>query len=281
LRRPSADEFTLTAERRVGRFNVVRGTAVWRHERSIPRSVNVGVPLSAYTTFRVDDPLDGSGQDTALTIYNRRPETFGQDQYLLTNVNDDFMSYEGIEVAWELNSPRWYSMAGAIAYRGEGSIGNRGFRAQENDQGVIGEVFENPNAASYSFGRLFFDRAYVLKWSTSYRAPKDIIASIIARYEDGQPFARYVLAPDLNQGAEMVAAYWNGRTRFTFRVTADIRLEKGFMLGGRRSAIRLDIFNLTNHANEVEENVMTGPNHRDITAVQPPRTARVGFEIGF
>jgi hypothetical protein len=53
------------------------------------------------------------------------------------------------------------------------------------------------------------------------------------------------------------------------------------MLGGRRSAIRLDIFNLTNHANEVEENVMTGPNHRDITAVQPPRTARVGFEIGF
>jgi hypothetical protein len=71
-------------------------------------------------------------------------------------------------------------------------------------------------------------------------------------------------------------------TRFTYTLTLDARLEKGFALGhGRRVAIALDVFNLTNMANEVEEDPVSGATFRQTTAVQPPRTARLGFRFEF
>ena len=85
-----------------------------------------------------------------LTVYDRLPSTFGQDRYLLTNMPDDEAAYDGLEVDWGLETPRWYSMAGIAAYRSNGSGGNRGFHVNENDQGVIGELYEDPNATTFS-----------------------------------------------------------------------------------------------------------------------------------
>ena len=39
-------------------------------------------------------------------------------------------------------------LIGATAHRSSGTGGNRGFRPDENDQGVLGEVFSDPNAAT-------------------------------------------------------------------------------------------------------------------------------------
>jgi hypothetical protein len=39
----------------------------------------------------------------------------------------------------------------------------------------------------------------------------------------------------------------------------------------------MDAFTLTDHRNEVEEDVVTGPTFRRSTAVQPPLTTRVGL----
>jgi hypothetical protein len=152
---------------------------------------------------------------------------------------------------------------------------------QENDQGVVGETFANPNVTTYAYGRLFFDRAYVLKWSTMYRGPHDIRVAATARYQDGQPFARMVIAQGLAQGPELVPAYPNGRTRFSYTVTLDARIEKGFRVGARRAAVTFDAFNLTNMENEVEEDPLTGATFRMTTAVQPPRTLRLGFRFEF
>ncbi len=146
---------------------------------------------------------------------------------------------------------------------------------------MIGELFEDPNAQTNARGRLFFDRGYALKWTTGVRAPHDLRFGATARYEDGQPFARLVIAPDLAQGPEIVQAYANGRTRFTFIATIDARVEKWFAVGDRRAALRLEVFNLTNLGNEVEENPVTGPDFRRTTAVQPPRAVRVGFHVEF
>jgi hypothetical protein len=46
-------------------------------------------------------------------------------------------------------------------------------------------------------------------------------------------------------------------------------------------AFRVDAFNLLNRANEVEENVVSGAAFRDVTAVQPPRTIRIGIHVSF
>jgi hypothetical protein len=121
----------------------------------------------------------------------------------------------------------------------------------------------------------------VFKWSTTYRAPHDILAAVTARYQDGQPFSRIVVVPDLAQGPEIVQAYPAGRTRFTFTATIDMRLEKGFEFGRTRASLRVDVFNLTNRANEVEEDVFTGPAFRQTIAVQPPRTIRAGLRFEF
>lgn len=284
LKSPHTDELTFGAERRVGASFVLSFTGTVRQESGIPRSVNTGVPLSSYQVRNVMDQgvfYDSADDDRLLPTYDRLPASFGQDRYLLTNVDGDDASYKGIEIAVAVTRPRWWSFAGASAYRADGAGGNRGFNSDQNDQGVVAEIFENPNANSYPLGRLFFDRAYVLKWATGFEAPHDVSATVVARYQDGQPFSRQVVAPDLAQGAELISAYPSGRTRFTFTATVDARLEKRFAIGRRRASVRLELYNLTNLGLEVEENPLTGANFRRTTAVQPPRTLRLGFHVAF
>jgi hypothetical protein len=174
-----------------------------------------------------------------------------------------------------------YLLAGATAARAVGPAGNRGFQANENDQGILGELYTDPNAATNARGRLFNDRAYTIKLAGIYRFPKEIRLSVIARYQDGQPFARLVIVPGLAQGAEAIRAFPNGDSRFAYTLTVDARLQKGFAIGGHRIVAMLDAFNLLNQSNEVEELTLTGPSYRIPTAVQPPRTLRAGLRITF
>jgi hypothetical protein len=281
---PATDEVVVGLERQLGRFMSVRGTLIGRRERGIVGLVNTGVPASSYTVTLVPDQGEdylSPSDDRPLAIYDRLPESFGQDQFVLTNPAGAQASYQGAEVTWTLTTARWDVRAGATAYRARGTGGNPGFRVTENDQGVVGQSFADPNATPYDNSRLFFDRAYVLKWTTSYLAPHDWHVAVAARYQDGQPFARLVVAPDLAQGPEIVQAYWSGRTRFTFTLTVDARVEKGFFVAGHRAAVTLDIFNLPNVRKQVEEDPVTGATFRDTTAVQPPRTLRLGFRIQF
>ena len=178
--------------------------------------------------------------------------------------------------------------------------GNRSFRVTENDQGMVGELFDDPNADTYSRGRGFFDRAYTIKLATAWRAPGDVRLGIVARYQDGQPFGRLVVVPDLAQGPEAIPATTRGqhfgRTsttdpegrplsaeghRFTHTLTVDARIEKGFRLGSGRLALVAEAFNLLGLRNEVEEDPVWGASFREPTALQPPRVVRLGARFDF
>ena len=137
-------------------------------------------------------------------------------------------------------------------------------------------MFTNPNAATFARGRLFSDRAFTIKWTTVYRFPGDFRVGAIARYQDGQPFARLVIAPGLNQGAELVRAYPNGGNRFTFTGTLDIRVQKGFTVGTTRLDAIVDFYNLATRSNEVEEYVVTGP----AFARRRPSSRRTAIHLG-
>jgi hypothetical protein len=284
LRAPRTHEFTFGAERRLGADMLVSVAGTVRRERSLVRSVDVGVSASDFVVVDVPDPgvdYDSPSDDRLLATFERLPESFGSDRYLLTNVPGDTTSYDGLEIAWRVTRPRWWGLAGASAIRTSGAGGNRGFRSNENDQGVIGELLENPNADVHEAGRLFFDRAYVLKLASGYEAPHDVSVAVSARYQDGQPFSRLVIASDLAQGPEIVPAYPNGRTRFTFTATVDARIEKRFRVHDRTAAVGVEIYNLPNLGLEVEENALTGPAFRQTSAVQPPRAVRVRFHLEF
>jgi outer membrane receptor protein involved in Fe transport len=90
-----------------------------------------------------------------------------------------------------------------------------------------------------------------------------------------------VIYPDLNQGPEAVRAFRNGRTRFTFEMTVDTRLQKGFTIGGHRADVFLEAYNLFNEYLEVEEDTVSGPTSRMKTASQPPRAIYFGVRVPF
>ena len=126
-----------------------------------------------------------------------------------------------------------------------------------------------------------FDRAYVMKWWAAYIAPKQFVWSAVARYQDGQPFARMVVVPDLNQGVEVIPAYWRGRSRFAFTLSVDTHVEKTFSIGRMQLAGIVEVFNLLNTNKEFDEDVLTTADFRRTTALQPPRATRIGIRLSF
>jgi hypothetical protein len=303
LKPPRTREIVAGVEAQPGRGWTFRLTGFDRRETDLIESVNVGAPLSAYDVSYVPDSagdLLGAQDDQLLPIYARKPESFGLDRYVLTNPADHTAEHQGLEFRIEKRfGDRLRLLAGATACRTDAAGGNRGFRVFENDHGVIGELYDDPNADTHALGRGFFDRAYAIKASASYRAPGDVTIATVARYHDGQPFARYVIATDLPQGVEAIQAVPRGQIgrpdamddqgryivpsghRFTYTLTWDARLEKGLFLGSRRVALSAEVFNLLNTRHEVEENAVSGADFRTPTAIQPPRSFRFGLRCAF
>lgn len=282
LARPYVDEFVAGVDLRLAGAWDVRFAGISRRER---RLLAVTDSAAAYDVRFVPDPgldLGSPVDDQQLPIYARAPRTFGQDRYELTNPRGLEAGFDGFELTVDGAIGRRLRMrAGGTATRSHGSAASRGFLASENDQGLPGELFVDPNAATYADGRLFFERGYSAKWSASYAGPRGLRAAAVARYQDGQNFARLVIVGDLPQGPEAIRAYPNGDSRFTYTLTVDARLAQAWRIGRVRVTALLDVNNLLDTANEVEEDVVSGPAFRTPTARQPPRVVRAGLRIAY
>jgi hypothetical protein len=284
LKPPHSHEVVVGFEGRLGSTWTIRGLGYHRREDDLVASYDVGAPPSAYDLRFVTDPnedLHHPDDDQLLPIFDRRPGSFGADRHLLSGAAGNAV-IEGMELS--IQGELWKRLRlliGGTASRSDGPAANRGFLASENDHGLVGERLETPNATTNSRGRLFFERGYTLKVAAAYRAPHDVRVGIVARYQDGQHFSRLVIPTDLSQGPESVNAFANGLERFTYLLTVDVRLEKGFTFGRTRAAAVLEAFNLRGTALGVEEDVRTGPSYRNNTAVQPPRAYRFGMRLDF
>jgi hypothetical protein len=207
---------------------------------------------------------------------------FGQDRYTLSNPDGLTSVYQGVDITVDRELfRRWFFRFGGSAYRIESTGASRGFQSTENDHGLLGEAFLSPNALTSAEGRSFFDRAFVIKLSGAYRAPGDVRIGIVARYQDGLPFSRMVLTNAFFQGPDLVMAIPRGAQRFTYMFTLDAKVEKDLTFGRRQVGLILEAYNLTDATIEAEEYVVTGPDFRRVSAVQPPRAVRVGLRVGF
>jgi hypothetical protein len=284
LRRPVTDQFVIGLESKPLASLKLTVNGLARRQSPSIAVVNVGVPASGYSTFTVADanadwvnPAD----DQQLVVYSRKPDTFGQDRYLLTNPDVDASTMGAVVVSAEVEKPRVLFRIGGTASASVGSGGNRGLSAIENDQAIAGELFTNPNAGTYARGRLFNDRAYTIKSMTIVRLPSEVRVGVLARFQDGQPFSRLAVVTGLGQGAEAIQGFPRGRSRFSYRATLDVRLQKRFAAGAARFDLIADAYNLLNMSTEVEEYVVTGARFREITAVQPPRSFHLGARVSF
>jgi hypothetical protein len=130
LRAPRTTERTVGLELRHGQLMTFRVSAAWRTQSSLVGSINTGVPLSSYRVIQIPDAYedwDGPADDQPLTVYDRLPESFGQDAYLLTNPDEGTTSHDGLEGTWELKTRRLLVLFGATAYRTRSRGGNLGF----------------------------------------------------------------------------------------------------------------------------------------------------------
>jgi hypothetical protein len=283
LPRPRTDEWRAGLEAVFSPTLRVRLEGVARESHGLWESINTGVPITAYDQRLIFDPsgdIVGSSDDQLLPVYDRRPASFGRDALLLTGVEENAL-YEGVELQLIAGTPRARIWVSGTAHRSVGAGGNRSFRPDENDQGLVGERYDDPNANTYDRGRLFSDRAFTIKVAGAWHAPGDVRIGSVARYQDGQPFSRVVVVPDLRQGADFVMAIPRGRARYTFAITWDARVEKVFRVGRSQLSAVLEVFNLLDNVNETEEDIVTGPEYRTPTFLQPPRTFRGGVRIAF
>ena len=281
LERPYVNELTLGLESRPNEKSVFRFNVIVRHEGQLLGLVNTGVVISDYVPVILIDPGVDHGSGQTLIAFDRPPSAFGQDRYLLTNPAGHHATFASGEFTYLTTIDKLFLMAGATAGRAEETSANRGFLASENDHGLIGEVFTDPNAATNARGRPFTERGYTIKTAGTYRFTDKVRLGVAARYQDGQHFARLVIVPDLNQGPEAIRAFVNGKTRFTYILTLDARLQKAFDVRGHRLTAVFDVFNALNTGKEIEEFAVTGPLSRTVSAVQPPRSIHLGFRFAF
>src|SRR5207248_96488 len=200
LKRPTTDEVVMAIESRPAASLRLQFSAILKKERDFVRLIDRGVPSSAYGAAMVTDPDIADSPGHVLPIYIRPTESFGQDSYPLTNGGSGAATFSGIDITVQASTVHWLVLVGGTASRGIGPAAGVGFQATENDQDAMGSLFTDPNAQTYARGRLFVDRAYTGKVTTVFRLPGEFSIGAVARYQDGQPFARLIIEPDVPQG---------------------------------------------------------------------------------
>ncbi len=186
----------------------------------------------------------------------------------------------------------WKRLTFHASFVAEKSYGptNPGDAVYENDPGVIGSLLLNPNTSIHAAGRTFVDRAYVGKIQAAYQLPPawgGIEVSSVADYMDGLVFARQLLVTGLPQGPFLVATTVRGSpgggNRAEYAINWNLRLSRQFVLPVGRFAVLADILNVTNAAQRLQEDDLSGPsfNLRLPVAIQPARFGRIGFRYEF
>jgi hypothetical protein len=260
-----------------------------RETKDLIGTVNTGVPASAYDPVKIydtgDDRIPGNHDDLIFTVYDQKSKTLGQDFYLLTNEDREnrVTNYYGADLFLAKNfGDRFTFFLSLTATNVNGST-NPGNTHQENDDGVLGSLYDNPNTLINARGRVVFDRAYTGRIGVNYLAPFGIRLGCVIKYYDGQPFARKIIVPDLTQGPIYINANPRGLSRYEYNRTVDVRIEKLFPLQKGVLRVILDGFNIINRNLATEENEWTGPEYplRYATEIQSPRVFRLGLAYEF
>ncbi len=290
LRRPRLDEFVLSYVRDFGsgwRFTL---SGFLRRTNRLLETINTGVGESDYRSLTIhdigDNRIPGDYDDLSFIVYNRQESALGRDFFLLTNPEAETSdsTYRGLDLtlvkAWDERFLFYLSMT-AMEIVG---TTNPGDTERQNDDGMIGPLYDDPNAAINARGRMRFDRAYTIRLGFSAPLPLGGRLAVVAKYYDGQPFARKIVVEGLAQGLTAIQAHARGVARYEFNMTVDLRLETSVSIG-RAGVLRflVDAFNLFNQSLATEENPWTGPDFplRFATRIQSPRIVRAGLQYSF
>ena len=291
LRRPYADEWNLGAEMPLPLSTLASIHLFRRDEKDRIAAIDTGVTPQDFTPVTILDPgpdgIPGTFDDQQLTVYAQNPATLGHDHYLLTNPPGLRTLNSGVNA--QLRTA-WRGITVSASFVAEKSYGptNPGNAVFENDPGVVGALFSDPNAQINSTGRAFTDRAFTGKIEALYRLPTrwgGVQISTVADYTDGLAFARMLLVTGLPQGPFLVATTPRGSpgggNRAEHVQNWNLRLSREWPLAFGRIAAAADLLNVTNADLAIQQADLTGLafNSRLPIAIEPPRFVR--FEVRY
>ena len=291
LRRPYADEWNLGAEMPLPLSTLASIHLFRRDEKDRIAAIDTGVTPQDFTPVTILDPgpdgIPGTFDDQQLTVYAQNPATLGHDHYLLTNPVGFRTLNSGVNA--QLRTA-WRGITVSASFVAEKSYGptNPGNAVFENDPGVVGALFSDPNAQINSTGRAFTDRAFTGKIEALYRLPTrwgGVQISTVADYTDGLAFARMLLVTGLPQGPFLVATTPRGSpgggNRAEHVQNWNLRLSREWPLAFGRIAAAADLLNVTNADLAIQQADLTGLafNSRLPIAIEPPRFVR--FEVRY
>lgn len=272
LRRPYSDQYNLGTELALARGTFLKLGVFQRDDKDRIATINTGVTAQDYTPVTILDPADNQ----PLVVYQQNPSTFGQDKYLLTNpsglrtLNSGAMAEIGA---------RWRALALQASFVAEKSYGpaNPGDAPFENDPGVVGALYSDPNTLIGAARRNFTDRAFVGKIFADDRLPSawgGIEIAGVADYVGGLEFAQELLVTGLAQGPFLVTA---GMNRAPYILNANLRILREFRLPFGSLAPSADILNVANAGHTIQETDFIGPagSLRIPVAIQEPRAVRL------
>jgi hypothetical protein len=289
LRRPSTDEISLSITHDLGRGWLLSLAGYLREARNLIETINTGVPSSAYAPVSLydegDDRIPGSIDDLLFTVFDQKADTLGRDFFLLTNPGraSRASTYKGLDLVLTkrltAKSLFFLALTATQAWQTNGP----GNTEEENDDGVLAGLYDDPNASINARGRPRFDRAYTARLGLSLALPLDTAFGAVVKYYDGQPFTRMIIVRGLTQGPFLIQAHPRGVARYEFNMTVDLRLEKKVRLAGTTLRLLVDVFNAFNQNLATTESPWTSPEFplRFATEVQSPRVWRVGLNFEF
>jgi hypothetical protein len=291
LRRPYANEWNLGAEVPLPLSTLASIHLFRRDEKDRLAAIDTGVTPQDFTPVTILDPgpdgIPGTFDDQQLTVYAQTAATLGRDEYLLTNPPGLSTLNSGVNA--QLRSS-WRGVTVSASFVAEKSYGptNPGNAVFENDPGVVGALFSDPNSDINATGRAFTDRAFTGKIEALYRLPArwgGVQVSTVADYTDGLAFARALLVTGLPQGPFLVATTPRGSpgggNRAQHVENWNLRFSREWPLPVGRIVAGADLLNVTNADLAIQQADLTGPafNSRLPIAIEPPRFVR--FELRY
>jgi Carboxypeptidase regulatory-like domain len=297
LRQPYVDTIQVGIDRQIGSKLAFSVTGIYKRERDILQTVNVGVPFSAYFPITVTNPIN----QTPLTIYALSTAYQGvQSVMKLTNPTNPvalYRDYYGVELVGRRRmADNWQFQASLDLGRSTGNIGN-----SFGDTSGLSSLYGNPNTLINATGPLNLDAPVQLKLQGTYVAPYKIAISTIYSGLSGFPIhptgdfptdtmgaytVRFTSAqyPQLAvQGFVDVAGEPRGTHRFDFRNELSVRVEKQVELGRTQVGLLADVFNVLNINTLTAVQIMRfgTANFLKPAIIVAPRAVRLGARFTF
>ena len=274
IQQPKVDEATVHLEREVSGGFSARIGYVYKRESDLFQLVNTARPYSAYNVpIASRDPGPDGTQNTAddgpaITYFDYNPAYAGRafESFTYLNIPGYTDSFHNMEVGVDKRMSNGWQMRAS-------------YLATHKNMWIAG-VPQTPNEEFFPKNETW---ETTFRISGSYEAPFGIQTSSVFEYQSGAVLARDALFRGLPQLSTLTLRMEPlGEQRLPAVKLLNLRAAKRLKLKASHAmTLQFDLYNALNTNDETARSVRSGPTYGRITAIIPPRVARLGLAYSF